>query len=552
MASPELELELDVLCVGAGFAGIYELYHLRQLGYSVKVFEAAEDIGGVWWHNCYPGARVDSIVPVYEFSDENLWKDWSWTEKYPDWKELRRYFQYVDEKLDVRKDIVFNRRVTSAIWDAEKDRWVITSQDGSVVSARFFLLCVGNNSKIYIPDIPGLDSFRGACHHTARWPQSGLSLEGKRVAVIGTGASGVQVVQDVGPRASQLTVFQRTPNIAFPMRQRSIDQETSKKMKDGLYSIVYRRRRQTLGGHAYDLFPKNWSDATEDERLIFYEHLWNNAGGLELVAANYQDIRLNQKANDELYDFWRSKVLQRVHNHRFQEILAPKTPPHPVGAKRPSLEISYFETFNFPHVDLVDLTQTSITKVTANSILTSDGQEREFDVIVLATGFDAMSGGIAQIDIQGTDGVSLRDKWTKSVRTYLGMMSAHFPNMFFLYGPGAPTALSNGPSCIEMQGEWINACIKDMTDKGYTRLEPLPEAEEEWQKIVSESVSNALFDASTSVFLGRNIPGKVSEPLLYFGGMPRYAEMCWKKKDNGYEGFSITSLKNQSNGIGSV
>ncbi|KAJ4481533.1 hypothetical protein C8J55DRAFT_511949 [Lentinula edodes] len=538
MASPDLTL--DILCVGAGFAGLFELYHLRSLGYSVKVFEAGGDIGGVWWHNCYPGARVDSIVPVYEFSDEKLWKDWSWTEKYPDWKELRRYFQHVDDKLDLRKDILFNRRVVSAKWNAGKDRWFITSQDGYVVSARFFLLCVGNDSKIYIPDFPGINKFRGSCHHTARWPQGGIDLYGKRVAVIGTGASGVQVVQDVGPRASQLTVFQRTPNIAFPMRQRAIDEETSRKMKQELYSTVYRRRRQTLGGHAYDLYPKYSYDATEEERILFYEDLWNKTGGLQLVAASYLDIRFNQQANDELYYFWRKKVLERVQSPRLQKILAPEIPPHPVGAKRPSLEVSYFDTFNLPNVDLVDLIQDPIVEFTENGILTADGHEREFDVIVLATGFDAMSGGISQIDIEGTDGISIADKWAKSVQTYLGMMTANFPNMFFIYGPGAPTALSNGPTCIEVQGEWINACIKDMMDSGVKHIVPLHEAEEQWQQIISQSMSTGLYDAPTSVFLGRNIPGKVSEPLLFVGGIPKYTELCREEMYNGYEGFSKT------------
>ncbi|KAJ3857392.1 cyclohexanone monooxygenase [Lentinula lateritia] len=541
MASPDLIL--DILCVGAGFAGLFELYHLRSLGYSVKVFEAGGDIGGVWWHNCYPGARVDSIVPVYELSDEKLWKGWSWTEKYPDWKELRRYFQHVDERLDLRKDILFNRRVVSAKWNAGKDRWLITSQDGYVVSARFFLLCVGNDSKIYIPDFPRINKFRGSCHHTARWPQGGIDLCGKRVAVIGTGASGVQVVQEVGPRASQLTVFQRTPNIAFPMRQRAIDEETSRKMKQELYSTVYRRRKQTLGGHAYDLYPKYSYDATEEERILFYEDLWNKTGGLQLVAASYLDIRLNQQANNELYYFWRKKVLERVQSPRLQKILAPEVPPHPVGAKRPSLEVSYFDTFNLPNVELVDLTQDPIVEFTENGILTADGHEREFDVIVLATGFDAMSGGITQIDIEGTDGISIADKWAKSVQTYLGMMTANFPNMFFIYGPGAPTALSNGPTCIEVQGEWINACIKDMMDSGVKRIVPSHEAEEQWQQIISQSMSTGLYDAPTSVFLGRNIPGKVSEPLLFVGGIPKYTELCREKMYNGYEGFSRTSLQ---------
>ncbi|KAE9410513.1 FAD dependent oxidoreductase [Gymnopus androsaceus JB14] len=505
----------EILVVGAGFAGLFELYRLRALGYSVKIFEAGNDIGGVWYWNRYDGARVDSIVPVYEFADEQIWKDWSWTERYPDWKELRRYFQHVDEKLDLRKDIVFNRRVISAKWNEDIDQWVVTSQDGSVVSPRFLL---------YTPDIAGMDKFVGECHHTARWPQNGIDLEGKRVAVIGTGASGVQVVQDAGPRVSQLTVFQRTPNIAFPMHQKSIDAEASRRMKK-VYNMVHRRRRQTTGGHNYDFYPKSSRDATVEERFLFYEDLWNRVGGLEILAANYNDMRKNQEANDELYAFWRMKIYLLL---LFLRI--------PVGAKRPSLEVSYYDVFNLPHVDLVDLTQNPIVEFTANGILTADGHEREFDVIVLATGFEAMTGGITDIHIEGTDGISISDKWAKGVRTYLGIMSANFPNMFFLYGPHAPTALSNGPTCIEIQGEWTNDCIQYMMDNRITRMEPLREAEEEWRQAVYESMSTGLYDAPTSVFMRRNIPGKISEPLLYVGGIPKYTQLCREKKEKKYEG----------------
>ncbi|KAF9075818.1 cyclohexanone 1,2-monooxygenase-like protein [Rhodocollybia butyracea] len=534
--------DLDVLIVGAGFAGLFELHHLRAMGCTVKVFEAGGDIGGVWYHNRYDGARVDSVVPVYEFSDEHLWKDFDWSQRYPDWKEIRRYFRYVDEKLDLRKDIVFNRKVVSARWNADKDRWYVTSQDGSVVNPRFLLLCVGNNSKIYIPDIAGMDRFRGECHHTARWPQEGLELDGKRVAVIGTGASGVQIVQDLGPRASQLTVFQRTPNIAFPMRQQSIDAETSRRMKEKVYRMVYRRRRQTYGGHVYDLYPKNSTDATPEERYLFFEDLWNRCGGLELVAANYKDIRRNQEVNDELYAFWRAKVLPRIHRTDVQNILAPLHSPHPIGAKRASLEVSYYETFNLPHVELVDLVQNPILNFTENGILAADGRERPFDVIILATGFDAMTGGIIQIDIEGTDGISISDKWAKGVRTNLGMMTSNFPNMFFMYAVQSPAALANGPSVIEAQGEWINACIKSMLDDKLTRIESLKDAEEEWRQVVFESMSGSLFDAPTSVFMGRNIPGKKFEPLLYFGGIPEYTRLCQEKMKDGYAGFLRSSV----------
>ncbi|KIK68165.1 hypothetical protein GYMLUDRAFT_216780 [Collybiopsis luxurians FD-317 M1] len=542
MGSALHDIDIDALVVGAGFAGLYELYHLRALGYKVKIFEEGGDIGGVWYWNRYPGARVDSVVPVYEYSDEELWKGFSWKERYPDWKELRRYFYHVDQKLDLRKDIVFNRKVVSATWNEDVDRWLVTSQDASVVRPRYLLLCLGYATRPYIPNFKGMDKFRGVCHHTARWPQKGIDLEGKRVAVIGTGASGVQVVQDVGPQASQLTVFQRTPNIAFPMRQKSLDEETSTKMKQKMYEAVFRRRRQTFGGHYYDRYPKSSGDATIEERFLFFEDLWNRFGGLELIAANYSDIRRNREINDELYAFWRSKVLDRINDPREQDILAPKSPPHAVGAKRPSLELSYFETFNLPHVELVDLIHNPIVEFTETGMLLADGCEREFDVIVLATGFDALTGGITAIDIRGTDGISISEHWAQGVRTYLGLMSAKFPNMFFPYSVHAPTALANGPSCIEAQGEWINDCIKDMMDNGLTRIEALPEAEKEWKKTVIESMSQGLFDAATSVFLGRNIPGKVSEPLLYVGGIPEYVRICREKMKNGYEGFTRSSV----------
>ncbi|KAJ3985910.1 cyclopentanone 1,2-monooxygenase [Lentinula detonsa] len=511
MSSPDLIL--DVLCVGAGFAGIFELYRLRSLGYSTKVFEAEGDIGGVWWRNCYPGARVDSVVPVYEFSDEKVWRDWSWSEIYPGRKELRRYFQHVDEKLDVRKDIVFNRKVVSAKWNADNDRWFVKSQDGFVVSARFFLLCVGNTSKIYIPDIPGLDRFRGACHHTARWPQEGIDLHGKRVAVIGTGASGVQVIQDVGPRASSLTVYQRTPNIAFPMRQKSIDDDASRTMKHDVYSLVFRRRKQTSGGHSYASYPKNSSDATLEERFLFYEDLWSRTGGLQVFSANYQDMQWNQQAKNEFYQFWRSKVLERVQSPKFRAILAPEIPPHPVGAKRSSLEISYFDTFNLPNVDLIDLGQDPIIEITANGILTADGKEREFDVIILATGFDAMTGGINKYR---------RDRW----HIYFRQMGERCANL-----------LGNDdrqiPQLVFHLWTWRPDRIFEWADV---------HSEEEWQKEVLESMSSSLLSAPTSVFMGKNIPGKVSEPLSYVGGIPKYTELCRKKMENGFEGFSRSSI----------
>ncbi|KAL0061820.1 hypothetical protein AAF712_011338 [Marasmius tenuissimus] len=533
--------ELDALIVGGGFGGVYMLHLLRGLGISVKVFEAGSDLGGIWHWNCYPGARVDSNVPVYELSIEELWKDWTWSERFPGFAELRQYFQHVDSKLDVKKDIRFNTRVVSAHFDATTDRWNVKAEDGTTARPRHLILCVGFAAKEYVPPFKGLETFKGIAHHTAKWPQQGVDFDGKRVAVIGTGATGVQVIQELGPIVKHLTVLQRTPNFAIPMVQTKLDKEGQQKRK-ALYPTIYRRRLQTIAGYDMHPFPKNYFDVSAEERRLFFEEIWSR-GGFHYIVSNYQDALMNEEANMGVYEFWRDRVRERLNDPAAQEILAPTEPPHPFGAKRPCLEQKYYEVYNQPNVELIDLEKNPIAEITPTGILTGDGVQHEVDIIVLATGFDSVTGGITQIDIRGVDGTTIKEKWEKGVYTYCGMTTANFPNMFFLYGPHAPTAFSNGPTCIEIQGDWVTACIKHMMDKGLTRIEATREAEEGWRKMVLHNSSLGLFHKAKSWYNGSNIPGKPVEQLNFVGGIPLYDTLCRDKAEKGYEGFVLSSVK---------
>lgn len=534
--------QLDVLLVGAGFAGIYQLYEFRKRGYSVKAIEAASELGGTWHWNRYPGARVDTTIPIYEFSIEEVWKDWTWKERFPGQGELEAYFKHVDEKLDISRDVVFNTRVLSAKFNTTTDRWAVTLDDGRTVHARFLSLCTGFASKPYTPAFKGFDTFKGVKHHTSRWPKEGVEVKGKRVAVIGTGATGVQVIQEIGPVVGNLTVFQRTPNLAVPMFNRPVEAKEQQQLKDeGLYPIYYKRRTQTYIGLDYTWTPKPLVDLTPEARRIFFEELWVQ-GGFRIWLGNHEDVGTDPVRNDELYAFWRTKALARIKDKKMQEKLAPAVKPHPFGHKRISCEHSYFEIFNQSNVELVDMSDTDITEFTPKGIRTADGVEREFDVIVLATGFDSVTGGITQIDIEGPKG-TVRDKWAQGLRTYLGVSTADFPNMFWVYGPHGPTAFCNGPYCAEMQGGWIVNLVDSARKNGYTRIEAQNDAEEEWTRRVQEVTPVPLDSKVKSWYLGSNIPGKKVEVLNWGGGVPQYYEIVENTAKAGYKGFALSSVE---------
>src|SRR5258708_2924521 len=416
--------DLDVIVVGAGFAGLYLLDRLRSMGMDVRVLEGGGGLGGVWYWNCYPGARVDSPGPIYQYSRDDVWRTWQVSELYPSWQELRDYFRYVDEKLGLSRDIRFNRRVNEAQFDPANNHWIVRSSDGSVASARYLVFCTGLSAKPYMPDLPGLNDFAGEHHHTALWPQHGLDMAGKRVGVIGTGASGVQVAQEAAGVAAHLTVFQRTPNLALPMRQKKLDEDAIRRMKEK-YPEMFDRRTKTFAGFDYDVLAKSALEVSDDERQATFERLWE-IGGFAPWIGSFNDILLNLETHPAASQFLPDQTLMRINDPAVAEILAPAEPLHPFGVKRPSLEQHFFEIFNQPNVSLVDLRTNPIERVTPSGIKTATG-EHDLDILVLATGFDAVTGGLTSIDIRGTEGKTLKEKWAKGVRAQLGMAAAGLP-----------------------------------------------------------------------------------------------------------------------------
>lgn len=531
--------DLDVLVVGAGFSGIYQLQRLRELGYRVRLVEAGGGLGGVWYWNCYPGARVDSHCAIYQFSDPELWKSWNWTEKYPGFQEMRAYFAHVDRKWAISQDTLFNTWVTGAKFDESSRLWEVeVSTEGreDVLRARFLVLCTGFGSKPYVPDIPGLETFDGECHHTARWPQQGLDLTGKRVGVVGTGASGIQVAQEAAKVSSQVTVFQRTPNMFLPMRQEQLTPEANERLKEN-YPERLRRRRETFGGFDIDFVAKKALEVSEEERNEVYERLWRE-GGFWYWLGTFEDVLMDRDANRTAYEFWRDKIRAQISDAELADKLAPMEPLHPFGVKRPSLVQNYFDIFNQDNVELVDLRATPIERVTPKALHTA-GEQYELDILALATGFDAVTGGLTSIDIRSTSGSTLKEEWADGVRTHLGVATSGFPNMFFLYGPQAPTGFLNGPSSAEYQGECMIACLEYLREKGITRIEATRQAEKAWNQLNTEIVNMTLFPEADSWYMGANVPGKRKEILNYPGGLPDYLQRFEEAARNGYEGFIL-------------
>ena len=426
-------LDIDVIIVGAGFGGIYLLHKLRdELGLKVKLFEAGTDIGGIWHWNCYPGARVDSDVPVYEYSIEKVWKDWYWGERFPAWPELRRYFDHVDKVLDIRKDVALNTKVISAQFNQSTNKWVVMSEDGRRAKSTYLILATGFAAKRHFPDWKGIDSFKGAIHHSSFWPEDGIDVSGKRVAVIGTGSTGVQIAQEWAKEAKELTVFQRTPNLALPMQQRKMtkDEQDTEKVK---YPEHYKTRLTTFAGFLFTPDTKKTLDDSPEEREKYYQRLFD-LGGFHYWVGNYADLLYTDKPNREAYNFWAKKTRARITDPRKRDILAPLEPPHPFGTKRPSLEQDFYEQFNKPNVDVVDIKANPIKEILPEGILLEDGTVHELDVIALATGFDSVTGGMKNMGLKSVDGVDLAEKWKMGTWTHLGMTCNGFPNLFFPYG----------------------------------------------------------------------------------------------------------------------
>ncbi|CAK4034736.1 Baeyer-Villiger monooxygenase [Lecanosticta acicola] len=532
-------LEVDVLIVGAGFGGVFLLHEMRKLGYKTTIYEAGTGFGGTWRWNIYPGARVDSEVPIYELSIPEVWKDWTWSTNYPNYQELQAYFAHADKVLELSKDCAFETVVVGAEFDEKAGKWTVKTVDGRTAKAKFLIVAAGFAAKRYIPDFQGLDKFKGTMYHSSFWPAEGVDVRGKKCAVVGTGASGVQIFQEWGPIAGDLKIFQRTPNLALPMGKRDLSVEEQNKLKP-FYPELFAYRERCFGGFCFDLDERYTFDVPKAEREAFYQMLWEH-GGFAFWLGNFADYLYDNKANREAYDFWAKKQRARLHDSRKRDLLCPLEPPHPFGVKRPCLEQNYYEQYNRPNVDVVDISPksgNSIAAFTETGIKTTDGKHYEFDVIALATGFDITTGGMTSMGLKSVKGTYLKDEWKKAAYTYLGTTVPGYPNMFHLYGPHGPTLLSNGPTSVEIQGRWIRDCINNITQQGIKFIDPTDEASKEWKKRINSLSDISLFPTTKSTYMGGSLPGKAFEQVNYAGGEAKYKEEI-RAKLPGFVGFRV-------------
>ena len=522
-ADASADQTLDALIIGAGFGGLYLLHHLRQEGFRVRVLEAGKGPGGVWTWNQYPGVRVDSATPLYEFSAPELWSGWNWSERYPGGAELRAYFAHVVRTWNLADGISFETRMASARFDDASSHWLVTTSAGERIRTRFLVTATGSSSKPLMPSIPGAGDFRNEYVHSALWPEHGPDMRGKKVVILGTGASGVQLVQEASKVASHVTVLQRTPNLALPMRQQTLsaDQQSAAKRE---YPALYERRMRSFTGLDFDFIPENAVELSVADRTSKLETLWEG-GGFRMWLGVFQDVVISPQSNRIVYDFWRDQTRRRIRKPGLLETLAPTEPPHPYGVKRPSLEQDYFEALNQDHVELVDLRCEPLTHLSVSAVCTS-AKEYEADLFIVAAGFDSVTGGLGSADIRGSSGQTLGDHWRERVKSYMGYACRGFPNLLMMYGPLSPTGFVNGPSLIEQQGNWIVGLLKRLRAEGRERIEATAEAEAQWGRLVDEIIAQTLFPLADSWYMGANVPGKVRQMLLYAGGFPDYQLKC--------------------------
>jgi cyclohexanone monooxygenase len=526
----------DVVVVGAGFAGLYMLYRLRGLGLSVRVFEQGGDVGGTWYWNRYPGARcdVESMQYSYSFSDE-LQQEWDWSERYAPQPEILKYANHVADRFKLRPDIQFNTRVDRASFDAADNSWQVTTSDGKAVTAKYVVLATGCLSNARMPDIKGLSDFKGRVYHTGHWPHEPVDFTGQRVGVIGTGSSAIQSVPMIAEQASHLTVFQRTANFSIPARNAALTVEEREAFRAKYPEIRRFAREQARNGIYTEMPDRGALDDGDNERRSKYESRWSR-GGLTFMSV-YNNLALDKAANDTAADFVRAKIAEIVSDPKTAKLLQPNN--HPIGSKRICVDTDYYATFNRPNVTLVDIRSSPIEEILPNGVRTGGG-DYEVDALVLATGFDAMTGSVARLDIVGRQGQTLNQKWAEGPKTYLGLMSAGFPNLFIITGPGSPSVLSNMIVSIEQHVDWIADCIATMRDRGLDTMEAKRDAEDKWVAHVNEVAHGTLYPQANSWYMGANIPGKPQIFMPYIGGVGAYRQICNDVAAKGYEGFAMT------------
>jgi len=529
----------DVVVVGAGFGGMYMLYRLRGLGLSVRVYEQGGGVGGTWYWNRYPGARcdVESMQYSYSFSEE-LQREWDWSERYAPQPEILRYANHVADRFNLRQGMQFNTAVEACAFDERDNIWSVTLSGGKTVTAKFVVLATGCLSNARKPDIGGLDRFKGAVYHTGNWPHEPVDFTGLRVGIIGTGSSGIQSVPVIAEQAKHLTVFQRTPQFSIPARNAPMTPAERKKFRDNYPEIRRFAREESRNGIYTEMPDRGALDDGDNVRRAKYEARWQY-GGLTFMSV-YNNLALDKAANDTAADFVREKIDEIVRDKATAQLLRPAA--YPIGTKRICIDTDYFETFNRPNVTLVDIKANPIEEILPNAVRTG-GRDHEIDALVLATGFDAMTGSVAKIDIRGRSGQTLNRKWAEGPKTYLGLMSAGFPNLFLITGPGSPSVLSNMIVSIEQHVDWITDCMAYMRDRGLNTMEAAVDAEDKWVAHVNEVAYTTLYPTANSWYMGANVPGKPRIFMPYIGGVGPYRQICNDIAAKGYEGFVMTGAE---------
>jgi cyclohexanone monooxygenase len=525
---------LDVVIVGAGFAGLYALHRLRGLGFSARVFEAGKGVGGTWYWNRYPGARcdVESMDYSYSFSPE-LEQEWNWTERYASQPEILKYLNHVADRFDLRRDIQLETRVTSATFGEAAGRWEVRTDRGDRVSARYCVMATGCLSDLQVPPFKGIETFRGRWYHTGSWPHEGVDFTGQRVGVVGTGSSAIQSIPIIARQAAHLFVFQRTPNYSIPAQNTSMDPAYQRRWK-AEYVKHRQEARESRVGFVVDRNDVSALSVSSEERTREYEARWQR-GGLGF-GATYLDLLTNQDANDTAAEFFRAKIRGIVRDPSVADLLTPRT--YPLGTKRLCVDTDYYATFNRDNVTLVDVRTAPIEEITSHGLRTRDAAFT-LDSLVFATGFDAMTGALLKIDIRGRGGMSLRDKWAAGPRTYLGLAVAGFPNFFAITGPGSPSVLSNMVVSIEQHADWIADCLQHLRARGQGTIEATVEAENAWVDHVNEVGHMTLYPRANSWYMGANVPGKPRIFMPYVGGVGTYRRRCDEVAARGYEGFTL-------------
>ncbi len=530
--------EVDAVIVGAGFSGLYMLHRLRALGFTTRLFEAADGVGGTWYWNRYPGARCDSESHYYcySFSDE-VRKEWKWSCRYPAQPEILDYLNFVADRLDLKKDIDFATRVTAGNYDEGAHRWVVETDHGETVRARFLITGVGNTSTPAKPAIPGLESFAGNVYHTALWPHEKIDFTGQRVALIGTGSSGIQSTPMIADQADHLTVFQRTANYSVPARNHDLTDEMRQVLEDN-YDEMRRLILASPIAMPFEIPQKSALEVSDEERNATLDRLWE-IGSFRFMFASYNDIVLDLKANATVAGYIEAKIRDTVNDPAKADVLCDFN--HPVGTKRPPIDTNYYETFNRDNVSIVSIRTNPIREVTEGGLTMENGDRHQVDAIVFATGFDTVTGTLNKLNLRGRGGQSLAEKWKDGPLAYLGLCSAGFPNLFMITGPGSPGILTNFPGCIEQNVDWITDLMVHMRETGASEVEATSDAESRWVQDIAEVADTTLLTTVDSWYMNTNLPGKPRVFTAYFSGMDTYADVCADVAKNDYKGFEIRS-----------